>query len=247
MTATGSLRPSPADRLADRWPGRTRAGAVAGIAALAWAVLTPVTAFGGMVWVGPLAGTGAVRLDRELSRTIAGMRTPTADALARVGSLLGDTLTIVVAFSVLVVVLAALERWPLMALFATALPVELLVFLTAMLATRRERPDVVALGAVAGTGSFPSGHTAAAVCLYGGVALVARWCSPSPGLRTVSTVVAVAAAVAVGLARLYDGQHHLYDVVWGWLLGLACLFAGAVAARVVGQRAGPPVRAGGGV
>ncbi len=63
--------------------------------------------------------------------------------------------------------------------------------------------------------SFPSGHTAQAVALYGGLALSAskRW------LRALCWVIALLVAVS----RLYLGVHTLSDVAVSLLLGAALL------------------------
>jgi membrane-associated phospholipid phosphatase len=75
-----------------------------------------------------------------------------------------------------------------------------------------------ALGSVPGTGSFPSGHVAAAIVLYGYLAFLLRTLA-APRLAPVAallwTVVAAVAAVAVGWARMYRGIHHPLDVLAG--------------------------------
>ena len=58
----------------------------------------------------------------------------------------------------------------------------------------------------------PSGHTAAAVCLYGAIAaLVLR--GTRAWWRWAVLAVAVAVIVGVAFARLYRGAHHPTDVL----------------------------------
>jgi undecaprenyl-diphosphatase len=77
----------------------------------------------------------------------------------------------------------------------------------------RPRPPVPHLDAeLPPTSSFPSGHVAAAVCLYIGVAaLVLR--ATRAWWRWAVLGAAVLVVVAVALARLYRGAHHPTDVL----------------------------------
>jgi YegS/Rv2252/BmrU family lipid kinase len=111
-------------------------------------------------------------------------------------------------------------RWrePLYVVFSVSL--ELVVFLVTTLAVHRPRPAVPELDVSPPTSSFPSGHTAAAVALYGAVALLIY---QRTGRNTSWLLLLMPAAV--GVARLYRGMHHPSDVVAGALLGAACIWA----------------------
>lgn len=97
------------------------------------------------------------------------------------------------------------------------------------------------------TSSFPSGHTAAAVALYGGIAILALRVYGRRRAALTGAVVLWCIPVIVGLSRLYRGMHYpsLAGALTGglWLL-LVILFAAscawAIAARV---RPGWPRRA----
>ena len=78
--------------------------------------------------------------------------------------------------------------------------------------------------------SFPSGHVATAVVVYGGAALLVR--AASPRLRRWTWVLSLL-PVAVAVARLYQGAHHPTDVLTSLVLAAAWL---AVVARVVLRR-----------
>jgi len=89
-------------------------------------------------------------------------------------------------------------------------------------AVDRARPHFTDPVAVAGGGSFPSGHAFTAT-LGAGVLLL--WVLPllSPRGRIVAWIVAAAVPLAVGLSRIALGVHWVSDVVGGWLLGAALL------------------------
>jgi undecaprenyl-diphosphatase len=81
------------------------------------------------------------------------------------------------------------------------------------------------------TSSFPSGHTAAAVCLYGAVAaLVLR--GTQAWWRWLVLAVAVVLIGAVAFARLYRGAHHPTDVLASMAFAVPWLL---VTLRLVGD------------
>ena len=98
-------------------------------------------------------------------------------------------------------------------MIATVLVGEVLIFLASAAVVGRPRPPVPHLdGVLPPTSSFPSGHTAAAVCLYGALAaLVLR--GTRAWWRWVVLALAVALVVGVAFARLYRGAHHPTDVL----------------------------------
>ena len=76
-------------------------------------------------------------------------------------------------------------------LLPTGLAVELGVFLTVSTIIGRERPDVTPLGSVPSTSSFPSGHVAAGVVLYGGLVVIAASITGSKAVARAAAVPAV--------------------------------------------------------
>jgi len=110
----------------------------------------------------------------------------------------------------------------------TVLAGEVLIFVTITLLVDRHRPPVPHLDAAPPTSSFPSGHTAAAVSLYGGAALVVWRTVRVAALRSVAVLVGIAVPIAVALSRLYRGMHFPTDVLAGALLGSSWLALVAV-------------------
>jgi len=91
----------------------------------------------------------------------------------------------------------------------------------------RERPLQVAYYPETGY-SFPSGHSATAMILYG---LLAYWLirQRRTGRNRVGIPVAVVSLIVmVGFSRIYLGVHFLSDVLGGYLLGLCWLIVGIV-------------------
>ena len=82
--------------------------------------------------------------------------------------------------------------------------------------------------------SFPSGHVAASIAVYGGLALLLTSRYKNPWLRGVVWALAVALPIAVGISRMYRGMHHPLDTLGGAAMGLAALLTALFAARVAG-------------
>lgn len=91
----------------------------------------------------------------------------------------------------------------------------------------RERPLEVAYYPETGY-SFPSGHSATAMLLYG---LLAYWLIRGQrhrGRKIVIGMAAISLILIVGFSRIYLGVHFLSDVVGGYLLGICWLIVGIV-------------------
>jgi membrane-associated phospholipid phosphatase len=93
------------------------------------------------------------------------------------------------------------------------------IFLAITLLVDRRRPPVSHLDQAPPTSSFPSGQTAAAICLYGALAVLASQRARSTLVRWLTLTLAVLIPLAVAVARVYRGMHYLTDVVGGMLLG----------------------------
>jgi membrane-associated phospholipid phosphatase len=151
---------------------------------------------------------------------LADHRTPALNTLSHVGSTMSDTIACISLLIVMVVVLRLwLGRWRESVALIAAIVGELLVFLIVTAAVQRDRPDVVHLDPAPPTSSFPSGHTAAAVALYGCIAVIVirelhpRW------LAMLIAVLCWCVPVIVGASRLYRGMHHPTDVLFGYIGG----------------------------
>jgi membrane-associated phospholipid phosphatase len=183
--------------------------------------------------------------DIHVNRWFADRRNGTANNLTSVGSNVAETMTVIGIAAVVIAILGALRRWRALAFLATALVLEVTVFLTTTMLVDRDRPAVHKLDAAPPTSSFPSGHTAAAVVLYVGIALIVTASVRNRVARTVAWVVAVFAPVFVIVSRLYRGMHFPTDVAAGVLLGALALLASLFVVRTavaVAHRQQPAVK-----
>jgi membrane-associated phospholipid phosphatase len=189
-------------------------------AALLWGVLCGA----GYLLTHPLKGTSFEHWDAAVNRRLARNRTDTWNTITHWLTYCAETLT-VIAIGVLFFIglRVALGRWRESMFLAVALAGEVTIFVLTTLMIDRNRPPVPHLDSAPPTSSFPSGHTAAAVALYAGLAIIAFRVSRRPWLRTLALTVAIAMPVCVAFARLYRGMHFLTDVLGGALLSLAWL------------------------
>jgi membrane-associated phospholipid phosphatase len=173
--------------------------------------------------------------DRRISRWLAEHRTPTWNSLTDYGSMLADTLVKVILVAVIGGAMVVIwRRWHDGVFLAVAVALEAAVFVITSFIVDRDRPPVRQLDSIPPSGSFPSGHTGAAVAFYAGLFVVVCWHTRNRVVRVIFLVIAVAAPLIVGASRAYRGMHHPIDVVAGALLGLATVFVvrAAIAAGV---------------
>jgi undecaprenyl-diphosphatase len=96
---------------------------------------------------------------------------------------------------------------------------ESIVFVAVSFVVDRVRPDIEQLDSIPPTGSFPSGHSAAAVVFYGTIALVVLRNVQNRFARLFATSAAFAIPLMVSGSRVYRGMHYFSDVLFGLILG----------------------------
>jgi membrane-associated phospholipid phosphatase len=196
-------------------------------AVLLWGVLVGL----GYALTHVLTDTSFNQWDGWVNRWFARHRSGTWNTLTHFVTLCAETLTVVgIGLVFFLGMRLALGRWRESLFLAVALAGEVLIFVCTTLVIDRDRPKVTHLDGAPPTSSFPSGHTAAAVTLYVGLAVIALRSSNRGWLRTLAIVAATAIPVLVALSRLYRGMHYPTDVIAGALLGCAWL---AICARVL--------------
>src|SRR5437016_9915840 len=141
--------------------------------------------------------------DRHVSEYFARHRTSTWNDITKVATSALNTLPVIAVAAVVVGLLALRRRWREAAFLVIALTVEITVFLSVTFVVDRPRPPVPRLNSTPATSSFPSGHTAAAVVLFAGIALIVTCLTHNILARVLSTFLAVVFAATVGFARVY--------------------------------------------
>jgi undecaprenyl-diphosphatase len=170
-------------------------------------------------------GNGNLLGDHTIPHWFAAHRTPTLNHWSLIVSSLGATQDILIVSAVTCVVFLAVTRhWRPVIFLAVVMLGELAAFLTIAAIVKRPRPDVPNLDSKLPTSAFPSGHMAATVCLYAGLAILvighARgwW-------RYLFLIPAIVMPVMIALARMYRGEHHPTDILGSLLFAALWLTA----------------------
>ena len=199
---------------------RVAVGRLLAAAVVVWATLCGA----GYLLTHPLHDTAFERRDAWVNRWFAAHRSSTWNMVTHWLTYAAETLTVIAVGVVFFVGLRiALGRWRESLFLATALAGEVTIFLGTTVLIDRDRPPVSHLDHAPPTSSFPSGHTAAALVLYGALAIIALQVSSRAWLRRLAVIVGVAIPLCVAFARLYRGMHFPTDVLGGAVLGLAWL------------------------
>jgi membrane-associated phospholipid phosphatase len=223
MPTSRSAAPSHRGATADdsRHPGGRRVALrLAGGAVGVWGLLSLI----GLFITRVVSPDGPPSWDAGTIDWFVAHRTPTMNVATGIGSGIANTQT-AIAVTVVVVLLLRwrLGRWYESWVLVTAIVGELLVFVAITATVHRARPAVEHLDGAPPTSSFPSGHTAAAIALYGCIAILLLVLWPGVASRLAACVL-FAIPIVVGLSRLYRGMHFPSDVVFGavggalWLL-----------------------------
>jgi undecaprenyl-diphosphatase len=171
-----------------------------------------------------LDGSPVEQEEVDFEHALPAHRTPTWNSVTHWGTVLGATSTVIALTAAGCLVLALRRHGPRLPLFlALAVIGETLLFLIAAAVLDRVRPPIPHLDAAPPTSSFPSGHTAASVALWVGLALGLVRTRPGHRLRFLSWSLAVAVPLFVLLSRLYRGMHWPTDVAASVLFTLTWL------------------------
>jgi membrane-associated phospholipid phosphatase len=211
--------------------GRREAVRATAVLISGWVLLVAVVVAVGLALTGPLEGSVG-HGDNRLERGFAADRSGTLTHVADVVTLLGETVTVLTLGAILL-----LGTWfwkhqirPVV-FVAAALLGEIAAYLVTVSLVSRDRPPVRILDpGLDPSHSYPSGHVAASVALYGALAVLI-WRTQRKGWRWLCVALA-AVPLLVGVARMYLGAHHLSDVVTSLVfMSVWLAFAAAVLLR----------------
>lgn len=212
---------------------RGKLGAVTTVL-VAWAIILAVVLGVGWLITHSLASS-VDPWDNDASRWFASERTSELSDAANVGTFLGETPVGMAVAAVVAAVVSLWKRsWRPAAYFALLVAgIGGFYWVTTTLITRQRPPVRILDPGLVPDHSFPSGHVATAIAVYGGTALLCWWLAP----RTRPWVwVLVLVPVFVALSRLYQGAHHITDVLASLCYTTAWI---AVVATVLLRRSSP--------
>ncbi len=172
--------------------------------------------------------------DGSFVKVLAHHRSGDLTEASLVGSIMAGGVVLPILVACFGLVAALFRQWRLGAFLICALAVESAAYRTTTLLIPRHRPDVVRLENLPVNASYPSGHTAASVAVYGGIALLLTSRVASRWARVAIWAVAAAIPVYVALSRMYRGMHHPLDVAGGAAIGVATLVAVVLVCRAAG-------------
>ncbi len=173
--------------------------------------------------------------DGSLVRLLARHRSSGLTDASLIGSIMagGVVLPIIAGTAALIAVVA--RHWRLAGFLLFALAVESASYRTTTLVIHRHRPGVHRLEQLPVDASYPSGHTAAAIAVYGGLALLLASRIESRAARVAIWLVAGLIPLYVAFSRMYRGMHHPTDVAGGVIVGIAALCALVAVTRAAGS------------
>lgn len=209
------------------YPGSTRVWALVAVLALAGYALLAAAV---------VRGSPLVDLDGEVAAWVAREMPTWAEWLARPFTWTGGVVGIVATTALLVLwsLRRGLVAQAVLVLVVT-IGIEVLVAL-AKHAYERERPDVGSAIPLPASYSFPSGHAAGGIAVFGLAGLIVAATQRDSRSRRRLVAAGLVLGVLVGASRVVLGVHYVSDVLAGLCLGLAWLAACIVGERGQGSR-----------
>jgi membrane-associated phospholipid phosphatase len=180
-------------------------------------------------------GIGAA--DERVNVWLAAHRTSSRTDVSLVGSMLAGGVVLPIVVAAIALVSAVLRRWRIAAFAVFALGVESATYRATTLVIHSHRPRVVRLEHLPVNASYPSGHTAASIAVYGGLVLLLTSRFTNSVFRTLAWTVALAIVTFVAASRMYRGMHHPLDIAGGAVVGVAAVLVLVFACRTAGAAA----------
>jgi membrane-associated phospholipid phosphatase len=200
--------------------------------AVAFVSIATVSILLGLFVTRVIGGSGGIDgADESFARFLSHHRTGGLTDASLVGSILAGGVVLPIIVGVCGVLAALFKQWRVGAFLIFALAVESGAYRATTLLVHRQRPHVHRLEDLPANASYPSGHTAASIAVYCGLALLLTSRLSRLAPRVLIWVIAAAIPVYVAFARMYRGMHHPLDVVGGVVIGIAVLAAMVLISR----------------
>jgi membrane-associated phospholipid phosphatase len=175
--------------------------------------------------------------DEHVNTWLAAHRTPGRTHASLIGSIVAGGVVLPIIAGVVALVCVVFKKWRIAAFAVFALAVESATYRATTLVVHSHRPRVVRLEHLPVNASYPSGHTAASLAVYGGLALLLTSRVGNRAFRAFAWTFAVAMVTFVAVSRMYRGMHHPLDVAGGLVVGVAALIVVVFACRAAGAAA----------
>ena len=191
----------------------------------------------------PAWGIGSA--DERVNVWLAAHRTPSRTHESLLGSIIAGGVVLPIVVGSIALACALLRKWRIAAFVVFALAVESASYRSTTLVIHSHRPRVVRLESLPVNAAYPSGHTAAALAVYGGLALLITSRLTNGAVRAIAWTLVLATVTFVAVARMYRGMHHPLDVGGGVVVGIVAIIVVVFACRVAGATADARARVGG--
>jgi membrane-associated phospholipid phosphatase len=227
----------PAERLADSL-ARLHPALVFVVLMLAGLAIITLISIGLGFFVVRVVERGSIgAADERVNGWLAAHRTGSRTEASLIGSIIAGGVVLPIVAGVSALIAAVFRRWRLAAFAVFSLAVESATYRGTTLVVHSHRPTVPRLEHLPVNASYPSGHTAAAIAVYGGLALLFTSRYRNGAFRTLAWTLVVAVVTFVATARMYRGMHHPLDVAGGIVIGIAALIVVVFACRTAGAAA----------
>jgi undecaprenyl-diphosphatase len=180
-------------------------------------------------------GIGAA--NERVDTWLAAHRTPSRTDASLIGSIIAGGVVLPIVAGSIALVCVVFRKWRIAAFAVFALAVESASYRATTLAVHSHRPRVARLESLPVNASYPSGHTAAAIAVYGGLVLLLTSRFTNGAFRATAWALVLAIVTFVATARMYRGMHHPLDIAGGVLIGTAALVVLVFACRTAGAAA----------
>lgn len=180
-------------------------------------------------------GIGAA--DERVNVWLAGHRTSSRTDASLLGSMVAGGVVLPIVVAAIALVSAVLRKWRIAAFVVFALAVESATYRATTLVVHSHRPQVARLEDLPVKASYPSGHTAASIAVYGGLILLLTSRFSNRVFRILAWTFACATVAFVAASRLYRGMHHPLDIGGGVVVGVAAVLVLVFACRTAGAAA----------
>ena len=184
-----------------------------------------------------LPRTGIAAADERFVRWLTDSRSSGLTDASLIGSIIAGGVVLPIVAGVTALASAVMRQWRVVGFLIFCLALEAGVYRATTLAVHRERPEVPRLEGLPADASYYSGHTAASIAVYCGVALLATSRIRNRLAQVAIWALAIAIPIFVALARMYRGMHHPIDIAGGVFVGVAVVAAMVLVCRAAGHAA----------